>query len=949
MAVTNSFRKLLLVSTACAFFAACSDTSISSPGDENLGTPPGGGGTPPPSGTTVDLVGPNGCGDARETTITVDNIEFETCEITGNILTDATLPAGSGYAVTGPVFVGQDGGASATLTIEPGAILWGNAGSDYIVISRGSQIDAQGTATSPIIMTARGDADVVGANDSTFGATTRGQWGGLIINGFAPINACIGGNDGTNGGTAACEKSGEGSSGLFGGGNPNDDSGTLRYVQVRYAGFLINNQDELNGIAFQGVGDGTDVEFIQVHNNADDGVEFFGGTVNVKHVALTGNADDSLDWTDGWTGSAQFVLVKQSRDDADQGFEMDNRSSNNTFLPRSNPSVSNFTIIGERNAAESDIGMLLRAGTAGEFFNGIVVDMGEDCLDIDDAETFGRLGASDAAGDEDIKLVSMFLDCTTEFDEEASDPVDLSDFFFAQSPNNATGANTMNGVFPGPTEQGVTAVTPTTVDGRFRDTNQQGQTVNYIGAFGPQETSTSNWASFTDFIFADPGCPQGTTESTEVIDGQRVCQLTGNVLNDVRLTNNNIYEVIGPVFVGVDLGPDADNLLPSGVEATLTIDPGVTLFGSSGSDYIVITRGSQIISNGTQFAPVVMTARADVEGTIGATERGQWGGLVINGRAPINACIGGNDGTNGGTVDCEKSGEGSSGLFGGEEVNDDSGQLFYTQVRYAGFLINNQDELNGIAFQGVGDRTEVDFIQVMNNADDGVEFFGGTVDASHIVLTGNADDSLDWTDGWVGNAQYIIVQQYGDDADQGFEMDNRSSNNTFLPRSNPNIANFTIIGERGAAESDIGMLLRAGTAGSFMNGLIVDMGEDCIDVDDAETFNRIGASGAPGDEDITITYTRVDCTTNFDEEGGDPVDLSTWFLGQTGNSEYTTTLGGFTFNPNTTTGVVPGANEAGAAGDPSTMDAFFDNAPYYGAVEDANDTWFQGWTFQRTQ
>ena len=948
MSVTSNFRKLLLVSTACTLFAACSDTGISSPGGQNLGTPPGGGGGGgggAGGAQQIDLVGANGCGDARQTTITQGDIEFTTCEITGNILTDTTLPSGSAYVVTGPVFVGSDtasgGGTAATLTIEPGAILWGNEGSDYIVISRGSQIDAQGTATSPIIMTHRSDPVISGAS-GTAGATTRGQWGGLILNGFAPINACI---DGTAaGGSADCEKSGEGSSGLFGGDNPNDDSGTLSYVQVRYAGFLINNEDELNGIAFQGVGDGTQVDHIQVHNNADDGVEFFGGTVNASNVALTGNADDSLDWTDGWTGSAQFVLVRQSGDDADQGFEMDNRSSNNLLLPRSNPTIANFTIIGERNAAESDIGMLLRAGTAGAFYNGVVVDMGEDCLDVDDTETFNRLNASGAAGDEAIIMQSMFLDCTTNFDEEAGDPVDVSDWFFAQSANNMTGDNTMNGVFPGPTELAVSAVTPSSVDSRLVDTNEQGAAVDYIGAFGPTETTASNWASFTDFIFADPGCPTGTTESTETIGGERVCQISGNVTADLRLTNNNIYEVVGPVFVGVDLGPDADNPLPSGLGVELTIDPGVTLFGSAGSDYIVITRGSTIRSNGTQFAPVIMTARSDVEGTVGAEDRGQWGGLILNGRAPINACI---DGTaTGGTADCEKSGEGSSGLFGGEEIDDDSGNLFYTQVRYAGFLINNEDELNGIAFQGIGNQTEVDFIQVHNNADDGVEFFGGTANASHIVLTGNADDSLDWTDGWVGNAQYIIVAQSGVDADQGFEMDNRSSNNLLLPRSNPNIANFTIIGERGAAESDIGMLLRAGTAGAFMNGLVVDMGEDCIDIDDAETFNRIGASGAAGDETLTISYTAVDCTTNFDEEAGDPVDVSTWFLGQTGNVEITHSMTGFAFIPGNT-GVVPGATEqALAAGDPTTLDAWFDAATYVGAVQDANDTWYQGWTFR---
>ncbi len=935
MSVKNNFRKLLLVSTSCAFFAACADTSISSPGNTNVGTPPGtGGGGGGGSQTTIDLIPAGGCGTGsiRETSVTNGDITINACEITGNITSNTTIAANAGVIITGPTFVGVDGGGSATLQIGAGATLFGSAGSDYLVVARGSRLEAVGTSDAPVIFTSRQDIE------GTAAPLDRGQWGGLIINGFAPINACI---DGTaTGGTAGCEKSGEGSSGLFGGDNPADDSGILRYVQVRYAGFLINNEDELNGIAFQGVGSGTEVDYVQVSNNADDGVEMFGGTVDVSHLVLTNIRDDSFDYTDGWIGRAQFVLVRQSGDDADQGFEFDNRGSNNTLLPRSNPRISNFTLIGERNAAESDQGMLLRAGTAGELYNGIVVDFGEDCLDIDDQETFDRIGASGAAGDEDIIMQSIVLDCTTNFDESAGDTTDLSTWFLGQ-PNNAEINNSMSDVFPGPIEQAVTAFDINALDSWFDD-------VDYIGAFSGSETAASNWAAgWTSGLFADPGCPTGTTESAETISGQRICQITGNVTSDLRLTRGSMYELVGPVFVGVDRGPDPASPLPSGIEAELTIDPGVTIFGSAGSDYIVITRGSSIRSNGTATAPVTMTSRSDVEGTVGANDRGQWGGLIINGRAPINACI---DGTaTGGTTDCEKSGEGSSGLFGGATPTDDSGNIFYTRLLYAGFLINNEDELNGIAFQAVGSGTEVDYVQVHNNADDGVEMFGGAVDVSHLVLTGIRDDSFDYTDGWVGRAQFVIVSQSGDDADQGFEFDNRGSNNTLLPRSNPRISNFTLIGERGAAESDQGMLLRAGTAGELYNGIVVDFGEDCLDIDDQETFDRIGATGAAGDEDIIMQSIVLDCTTNFDESAGDTTDLSTWFLGQANNAEITHTMTGFAFIPGNT-GVVPGATEqAVTAFDINALDSWFVDVDYIGAVEDANDTWYQGWTFRRTQ
>ena len=704
----------------------------------------------------------------------------------------------------------------------------------------------------------------------------------------------------------------------------------------------MNNEDELNGIAFQGVGNGTEVDFIQVHNNADDGVEMFGGTVDLRHIVLTGNDDDSMDYTDGWRGRAQYVLVRQGPS-GDQGFEFDNRGGNDTannLEPRSNPVIANFTLIGNRNGSgsnDSDQGMLIREGTAGQLYNGIVVDFGDDCIDIDQDATFARIGAAS----DFLDIQSVALDCISNFDESTGDPLDLSDWFLSR-PNNAEINNTMSGVFSGPVEQAVVAYDVNGDDSWF-------EAADFIGAFADDETAASNWAAGWTFdLFEDAGCPTGTTESAETINGQRVCQITGNITSDVRLTRGSIYELAGPVFVGVDRGPDPASPLPSGIEASLTIDPGVTVFGTAGSDYIVVARGSTIHSNGTATSPVVFTARSDLEGTAGVNTKGQWGGLVINGRAPINHCT---DATaTGGTVECEKSGEGSSGLFGGATTDDNSGSITYTQVRFAGFKVNNEDELNGIAFQGVGSDTFVDYVQVHNNADDGVEMFGGTVDVRHVLLTGNDDDSFDYTDGWRGRAQFVLVVQ-GASGDQGFEFDNRGGNDTannLTPRSNPMISNFTLIGNRngaGSNDSDQGMLIREGTAGQLYNGLVVNFGDDCIDIDQDATFARIGAAT----DFLDIQSVALDCVNNFDESTGDPLDLSDWFLSRPNNAEYTHSLTGTPFFAGGT-GAVPGsAEQALTATDVNAIDAWFVDAQYVGAVEDASDTWYQGWTFRPQQ
>lgn len=951
MTTMSTKLKLMLAGASCAVIAACSGASISSPGEQNQVPPPSNGGGGGSTGQTFNLLPAGGCATGTVSdTIAVPGTsdQVQACVMTGNYTQNVTLTADGVYFLNGGVFIGEDAGgdvanpnpnaSSATLTIPAGATIAGSGGGDYLVVARGSQIDAQGTSSSPIVFTSLQDIVATESGSPRDGDdTARGEWGGIILNGRAPINVCI---DGTaTPGDVDCETEGEGSSGRFGGDNLADDSGTLRYVRIQYAGFEVTPDNELNGLALQGVGSNTELEYIQIHNNFDDGIEFFGGTVDVRYLVLTGNRDDSFDYTDGWQGNAQFVVLTQRGDAGSgdpRGMEMDNRSGDGDRTPRSNPAISNFTAIGAADVSggvNSDDGMLIRRGSAGDFWNGIVVNFGSSCLDVDDAETAAQIGG-------ELTMRSVFLDC--DGNELDSDSDTFETQLFSTDANNTIGDNTMAGIFPGPVELGVTAADPTALGGYFT-------AADYIGAFGPNEDASSSWATGWTFgLLPDPGCPTGTTEQPQTIGGQRICQLTGNITTDVRLTRGNLYELVGPVFVGVDRGADPANPLPSGIEASLTVDAGVTVFGSTGGDYIVVARGSQILSNGTAAAPVIFTSRDDVEGqnTLGS-ERGQWGGVVINGRSQTNVCL---DGTaTPGSVDCETEGEGSSGRYGGETLTDDSGQIRYTRIQYAGFEVTPDNELNGLALQGVGNGTELEYIQIHNNFDDGIEFFGGSVNIRYLVLTGNRDDSFDFTDGWQGAAQFVIIQQSGDAGSgdpRGFELDSRSGDPDRLPRSIANIANFTAIGVRGSVNSDDGLLIRRGTAGNFVNGIVADFNASCLDIDESETFAQFTAGN------LAINSVLIDCPTPLDSDS-DTFEASV-FGADANNTNVQTTLSGFSFIPqslianNNATGVVPGAAEAAVTPvDPTTIDAFFIPAPYIGAVEDANDTWYQGWTFQQ--
>jgi len=685
-----------------------------------------------------------------------------------------------GLLVGNDIILEITGGAlrvgSGVLNMAPGSVLSGGSQFEFLVIQQGAEINADGTATQPIIFTAA--ADVAGNAESG----DRGLWGGLVLNGLAPINDCP---EGAEGGTAECTKEGEANSGTFGGDDPTDSSGTLRYVQVRYAGSNVDPENQLNGIAFQGTGSGTVVEFVQVHNNLDDGIEFFGGTTNAKYVVLTGNADDSLDWTDGWQGALQFLYVEQT-DNADNIIEADNREGDEAAEPVSMPAIANFTFYG--NPAERSI--RLRRGTGGMFWNGIVVDS-ERCLRIDGTSR-DKLGA-------ELTFAGTTFSCAEMHDSDDDGSVEAY-LDSAEEVSQTGGA--------------VNPVTPT--DSRLEDSG-------FVGAFGAEDW-TAGWT--VPGTVSNPGqpdfaCPMGTTDNGETIDGTRVCDIEGTVTADMTLTNNNLYQLVGRVDIGDGSSTN-----------TLTVQAGTTIFGGTSFDFIVIQQNADIVAEGTVTAPITFTARRDVEGNADIEQdRGLWGGLVINGLAPINDCP---EGATGGTAECTKEGEANSGTFGGDDPTDSSGSLRYVVVKFAGSNVDPENQLNGIAFQGTGSGTSVEFVQVHNNLDDGIEFFGGTTNAKYIVLTGNADDSLDWTDGWQGSVQYLVIDQADDSGDNGIEADNREGDENAMPRSAPRIANMTITGN----VDERGIRLRRGTGLELYNSVVQDSA-NCLRVQ-GESLNQLG-------------------------------------------------------------------------------------------------------------
>jgi len=301
--------------------------------------------------------------------VTVPGIDKPVIVVTGSINGTENWTSNNYYVLRGAVFV-PDG---ATLNIAAGTRVIGEAGSvGTLIVLRGGRLNAIGTRTAPIVFT----------SDQPVGSRARGDWGGIILNGRAPVNL--------EGGEGA----GEGDTGVYGGNNPNDSSGTMRYVRVEFAGVEFSPDNELNGIAFQGVGRGGSYEYIQVHMNRDDALEWFGGTADIKYAVASNAADDSFDWTFGWSGRAQFVAITQRGDDADNGIEADNNEFNNNLLPRSNPQIYNITLCGDPDTAEGGEGPRaanLRRGTAFTIRNFLLTGFKATGFQISDGATVAQV------------------------------------------------------------------------------------------------------------------------------------------------------------------------------------------------------------------------------------------------------------------------------------------------------------------------------------------------------------------------------------------------------------------------------------------------------------------------------------------------------------------------------------------------------------------------------
>ncbi len=615
--------------------------------------------------------------------------------------------------ISGKIVV-QDG---ATLTIAAGTVVKAAFAANPVdatalIVAKGGKLNAVGTADQPIIFTTEYDdltaTDVDNSklvstvNGATNDLTTRGLWGGIIMLGKGIV--------GEDGGEDDIEGVAEGYNfTTYGGSVADDNSGTLDYVSIRHGGATIANGDEINGLTLGGVGSGTKISNIEIISNDDDGIEFFGGNVDVTNILIFNQKDDAIDIDEAYAGTITNAYVAMGAD-SDNVFEIDG-SEDSTGAVTGSYTIDGVTAYQAYNnsskldqyghwksgATGANNNIVFKGFAAGTYLEGVekaTFDAG--------TLTFSNL---DFVTTDNLATVNS-TSSRSASDELAELTATQAEILAAQAFN--TGAN--EGKFAGWTAYG--SANPFTVS--VGDGN-----LTYISA---DTTWDGNYTM---------------TGKVVVQDGATLTIAAGTV-----------------------------------VKATFTANP-------VDATALIVAKGGKLNAVGTADQPIIFTTEYDdltatdvdnsklVSTVNGATNdlttRGLWGGIIMLGKGIV--------GEDGGEDDIEGVAEGYNfTTYGGSVADDNSGTLDYVSIRHGGATIANGDEINGLTLGGVGSGTKISNIEIISNDDDGIEFFGGNVDVTNILIFNQKDDAIDIDEAYAGTITNAYVAM-GADSDNVFEID----------------------------------------------------------------------------------------------------------------------------------------------------------------------------------
>lgn len=908
--------------------------------------------------------------------------------VSGHISSNTTWTNDKIYRLDGFVYVDS----TVTLTIQPGTVIRGvKATKGSLIVTRGGKLIADGTKQLPIVFT----------SDEAPGVRTYGDWGGVILLGAAPINPA-GGQAIIEGGVNNANGDGQ-----YGGTNANDNSGTLRYVRIEYAGIPFSANNEINGLTMGGVGRGTVIDYVMVAFSGDDSFEWFGGTVNAKHLIAYKGVDDDFDTDFGYIGNVQFGLIVRDKDVADQagdsnGFESDNdNTGTNQAKPKTIANFSNVTLVGPKADATTVINskynnaLRIRRNSGCSAYNSIFMGFANGlyiegdssannattnqlrfknniiagcatplrknvtAFDIDAWYATTGFNNSTLATNADVMLTGAYSavpNCLPMVGSPALAGADFTDsrltnaFFTATAYKGAFGSEdwTLGWTSFDPQNNNYETVTPIAKFTKSvnRDkvtfTNNSQKSSSYTWNFG-DNTAVSNDAnpvhsynalgtyvvSLTATNGANNVTVTDTVKITELPVNAQLQVVSGHITSNTTWASDKIYRLDGFVYVDSN--------------ATLTIQPGTIIRGikaTKGS--LIVTRGGKLIANGTKTSPIVFTSDEQA----GNRTYGDWGGIILLGAAKINVA-GGQAIIEGGVNNANGDGQ-----FGGSNNEDSSGVLRYVRIEYAGIPFSANNEINGLTMGGVGSKTVIEYIMVAFSGDDSYEWFGGTVNAKHLIAYKGVDDDFDTDFGYQGNVQFGLVVRDKNVADQagdsnGFESDNdNTGTNQARPKTMANFSNVTVVGPKDDASTTINskynnaLRLRRNSACSAFNSVFMGFPTGLYVEGDSS------ANNATTDQLLFKNNVIAGCATPLKKTAAS-FDVTAWFNTSafantilTNNTDVQLTAP-YAAVPNCVPSVGSPVLSGASFADARLTNSFFSTTAYKGAF--GSDDWTQGW------
>lgn len=425
---------------------------------------------------------------------------------------------------------------------------------------------------------------------------------------------------------------------------------------------------------------------------------------------------------------------------------------------------------------------------------------------------------------------------------------------------------------------------------------------------------------------------------------------------NVTWTADNVYFLNGYSFVRT---PEAAT-----EKSVLTIEPGTVIKGrevQSGGEAaaLIVTRGAMIHAAGTSTEPIIFTSELDdLSGNLGPEDVSLWGGVIILGDAPTNSRADGTivaapvvDQIEGMTVSNEELPLIS---FGGENDEDNSGVIRYVSIRHGGFVIGTANEINGLTMGGVGNGTLIEYVEVFANKDDAFEWFGGTVNARHLVAAFSYDDSFDFDQGWRGNGQFwfAIQTEFADDkGDKGGEHDGSTAPLDALPLGSTMVANATYIGIGPAGDENVALNIRDNAGVKYYNSIFVDYAK-MIDIED-DNQERFDAGEVVLANSVWWSHIPGNNTAEgFNNRPTGAVDSTVfWTQASYGNQIADPMLEGISRAPDAGLDPRPKAGSPALTGTVATVpdDDWFVQTNYAGAFAPGVPTWMQGWTKLSTE